>query len=169
MRCDDGPVRNLNVLSFAGSRHGGGDNDPLVITPVIDEVSLIDRVKEYEESRGYSPAGAYGGLIPSYFHDGELRIYFLGNEERQWPRPGQLWLLGCDCGEVGCWPLPARVIVAGDTVSWTDFGQRDGRWDYSGFGPFVFARDQYERAVEWAARQADAEYGGSRPDIVGLI
>jgi hypothetical protein len=163
-------MRNLNRLTFAGARSvGGGDNGPLVLTPVVDEVSLVSRVKEFEESRGYDPAGAYGGLVPSYFHYGELPKYFLGKEERQWPRPDHLWLLGCDCGEVGCWPLTARVIVGNDTVSWTDFAQSHRPdWDYSDFGPFVFARDQYDRAVEWAATEVDSEYGGVRPDIVGL-
>jgi hypothetical protein len=164
-------MRNLNRLTFTSARTvGGGDNGPLVITPVIDEISLVSRVKEFEEGRSYSPAGAYGGLVPSYFHYGELRKYFLGKEERQWPQPDQLWLLACDCGEVGCWPLAARVIVLNDTVRWTDFNQEHRPdWDYTGFGPFVFAREQYDRAVEWVANEVEAEYNGKRPDIVGLI
>jgi hypothetical protein len=30
-------------------------------------------------------------------------------------------LLGCDCGEVGCWPLEARIIADAETVIWTGF------------------------------------------------
>jgi hypothetical protein len=88
--------------------------------------------------------------VPSYFNYGDLRGHFLGNQARQWPRQGHAWLLACDCGEVGCWPLTARVIALADIVSWDNFSQ-DHRpnWDYSGFGPFRFQREQYERAISW--------------------
>ncbi|SOD73919.1 hypothetical protein SAMN05892883_3110 [Jatrophihabitans sp. GAS493] len=157
-------MSNLNRMTFHGDRSvGGGDAGPLVLTPVIDNVTLVDRVKGFEQGHGFTPAGGYGGLVPSYFQFGELRVYFMGKEERQWPRPEHLWLLACDCGEVGCWPLTARVVVLNDTVMWMDFAQdhRPG-WDYSEFGPFVFARDQYERAVEWAANEAEGELDAHR-------
>ncbi|GMA89452.1 hypothetical protein GCM10025868_47020 [Angustibacter aerolatus] len=93
---------------------------------------------------------------------GDLRRYFLGQEERQWPQPEHLWLLACDgCGEPGCWSLTARVVPLHDIVMWTGFSQEDrSKWDYSGFGPFVFARDQYERAVAWAASAGEGEVDG---------
>ncbi len=149
----------MNRLTFSSDRSAGlGAAEPVVLTPVIDNVSLIDRVKGFEERRGFTPAGGYGGLVPSSFRFGDLRTYFMGKEERQWPRPEHLWLLACHCGEVGCWPLTTRVVVLNDAVMWMNFAQHyRPEWDYSEFGPFVFARDQYERAVEWAANEAEGE------------
>lgn len=48
-------------------------------------------------------------------------------------------LLGCECGEPGCWPLMARVEVGAEQVAWSDFEQphRRDNWAYAGFGPFV--------------------------------
>jgi hypothetical protein len=57
-------------------------------------------------------------------------------------------LLGCGCGEVGCSSLMARVTVTDDTVTWDEFEQPTrSDWDYDGFGPFTFARSEYERAL----------------------
>lgn len=135
----------------------GGPGGPLIVSPQVDGEALLARVKRFEEDRGFSPSGGYSGLIPSYFDFGDLRPYFLGHADRQWPSPDHLWLLGCDCGEVGCWPLEARVIALNDTVTWTAFKQpHRPQWDYTKFGPFVFERTQYERAVEWMAEQVEA-------------
>ncbi len=122
--------------------------DPRTVVPVVNGVTLLESVTVFEVTHELAPAGGYGGLVPEHFRLGDLTTYFLGREPRQWPGPGRLWLLGCECGEVGCWPLEARVDVAGDLVVWTDFRQphRPDR-GYAGFGPFVFARDPYDAAV----------------------
>lgn len=122
--------------------------DEPVVVPSVDGRSLVDLVSAHEAASGYDPAGAYAGLHLERFRFGDLVPYFLGAGSTQWPRPGHLWLLGCDCGEVGCWPLEARVTVDGDRVTWSHFAQsRRPAWSYAGFGPFVFDRDQYEAAV----------------------
>ena len=56
-------------------------------------------------------------------------------------------LLGCGCGEWGCWPLTAVVEVDDEQVRWSEFrnGHRD--WDLRGLGPFVFERSQYVAAL----------------------
>jgi hypothetical protein len=58
-------------------------------------------------------------------------------------------LLGCDCGEPGCWPLMARVEVGHDTVTWDGFTQphRDERWSYDAMRPLTFDRRQYDEAL----------------------
>ncbi|WP_049797412.1 hypothetical protein [Kribbella flavida] len=58
-------------------------------------------------------------------------------------------LLGCDCGELGCWSLECRVQTDEQYVTWLGFSQphRPQR-DYDGFGPFTFRRTQYERALQ---------------------
>lgn len=127
------------------------DGDPPQIVPTVNGRSLVDLVTAYETARLLQPAGGYGGIVPAHFRFGDLTLYYLGREDRQWPQPGSAWLLGCECGEVGCWPLEARVVATGDTVVWTDFRQpqRPDR-DYQGFGPFVFDRAQYDDAVRSA-------------------
>lgn len=56
-------------------------------------------------------------------------------------------LLGCQCGEWGCWPLTARIEVTDEVVRWSGFrtGHRD--WDLAALGPFEFDRARYERAI----------------------
>lgn len=129
---------------------------PVQIVPEVNGRSLVDLVTEFEESRSFTPAGGYAGLVPAHFTFGDLARYYLGEEPEQWPKPGHLWLLGCECGEVGCWPLEARVTATDETVAWSNFHtpQRAGR-DYTGFGPFLFARDHYDLAVRRAIRRGE--------------
>ena len=69
-----------------------------------------------------------------------------------WARRGVIALLGCDCGEVGCWPLESQVLIENDLVTWRGFAQpfRPQR-DYGTFGPFIFRKSQYDGAVHEAA------------------
>jgi hypothetical protein len=64
-----------------------------------------------------------------------------------------IYVLGRECGEVGCWPLCCRVELAAEVVVWKHFEQphRPDR-DYSSFGPFAFLRDSYQRAGSKLAR-----------------
>lgn len=81
-------------------------------------------------------------------------LSFRVTRDGEWSGPGGTWLLGCTFGEPGCWPLEARIAVEPETVTWTGFTQPHRRErDYTGLGPFVFAREQYEDA----ARQIAAE------------
>jgi hypothetical protein len=72
------------------------------LTPFVDGASLIEMVGAYETAQGFKPAGGYSGLVPAHFNYGDLDDYYRGIAQRQSPRKGRLWLLGCDCGEVGC-------------------------------------------------------------------
>jgi hypothetical protein len=136
------------VRSTLSIRVTGGSTGSLMLTPVVDGRPLTELVTEFESRQGYSPSGGYAGLVPDRFHFGDLPRYFLGQEDEQWPKPGYAWLLACDCGEAGCWPLEARIIVGTETVTWTGFAQPHRRTrDYQGFGDFVFNRASYEYAV----------------------
>jgi hypothetical protein len=133
-----------NVLRFQVEPVGGAQ----ALTPYIGGASLVDLVATYESDHHYEPAGGYAGLITAHSSFGDLSRYYEARETRQWPRPEHVWLLGCDCGEVGCWPLTARVTVTTDSVTWSDFEQEHRpSWDYKGFGPFAFVREQYANAV----------------------
>lgn len=125
---------------------------PSAVVPVVDGVSLVERVTGFETARGYEPAGGYDGIVPGSFRFGDLSTYYLGQQgAEQWPPPGRAWLLGCSCGEVCCWPLEAEVVADARRVVWQDFRQphRSGR-DYTGLGPFTYHRPAYDAAVQAA-------------------
>ena len=137
------------------------------LVPEIGGRRLIDLVAAYETARGYAPSGGYGGIVPAHFNFGPLDEYYLGTAAHQWPRPGAAWVLGCECGEVGCWPLTTQITVSDDTVTWSGFSQPHRTdWDYTGFGPFEFDRTEYERAVASAVAEyptrASAEHRWGR-------
>jgi hypothetical protein len=138
-----------NTLSFSISNPER--SDVTVVTPVIDGVELTELVTQFEIAQGYNdPAGQYGGLVPDWFNYGPLDRYFLADTTSSYfaNNPARIYVLGCECGEVGCWPLECTVDVREDAVVWRDFRQphREKR-DYAGFGHFTFNRAQYEAAL----------------------
>lgn len=139
----------MSALAFEVVTVEGGAK---ALVPTINGQSLLALVAAFESQRGYEPAGGYAGLIPAHFNFGDLTRYYEAREDRQWPGPEHAWLLGCDCGDVGCWPLTAHIAITPDHVTWSQFSQehRPDR-DYDGFGPFTFDRDQYASAVAKAA------------------
>jgi hypothetical protein len=127
----------------------GGGPFP-VVAIYVDGHRLQDlaRVVElpFAEAEGKAAlAGSYAGLSPSMVVRGSR--HFMGEPDEVWFDDGDTILLGCVCGELGCWPLTARVEVGETTVTWTDFRTGHRNWDLSGLGPFVFDRRQYERAL----------------------
>jgi hypothetical protein len=137
----------FHQLSFHIAVRNGGAT---TVTPCIDGAALSDLVTAYETQRGYDdPAGGYGGIVPEYMRYGPIDDYFLGrglspcrNED------GAQYLLGCQCGEVGCWPLMGRIVALAGVYEWRDLHNpcRDAR-DYSGLGPYRFEAAAYEQAA----------------------
>ena len=147
-------VADLNNLTFDVAPVDPARPDgPVSLVPSIDGTALTALVQGFEEGKGYEPAGGYSGIVPAHFNFGDLRIYYLGRQPNQWPRPGHAWVLGCNCGEVGCWPLGVEISVTDDMVTWSKFEQphRPDR-DYTGLGPFRFHRSYYARAVQAASQ-----------------
>jgi hypothetical protein len=98
-----------NILSFQIAEIDGG---ALSLMPCIDGTPLTTLISEFETSNGHTdPAGGYGGLIPSYFNYGPLTPYFCGPTGGQGggDNDKEIYVLGCVCGEVGCWPLMTSV------------------------------------------------------------
>lgn len=124
-----------------------GDGGPLVIVPRIDGALLTELIDGFESAAGMQPAGdAYGGLIPEFFRFGPMQDHFFGRSTNAMgPKTP---VLGCECGEWGCWPLMARITATTDLVTWDAFEQphRETR-DYVAFGPFQFDRHQYDDAL----------------------
>jgi hypothetical protein len=134
------------------------DEDGAGLRVSVDGRDLADVIAEVErphaEAEGHpGMEGGYSGLPPSWLDEG-LRAHYLGGPESHLasgPRDKTV-LIGCPCGEPGCWPLMAQVEVTGQEVRWSDFEQphRRGRWSYDDFGPLVFDRRQYEAALDAA-------------------
>ncbi|HEX5596933.1 MAG TPA: hypothetical protein VFX61_13090 [Micromonosporaceae bacterium] len=137
---------------------GDGPDPARELLPYVDKVSLVDLVSGFEYAAGHDVPGTYAGVVLDHFNFGDLTTYLTGRpDSTYWSEKGVIALLGCDCGEVGCWPLEAQVITAEDSVFWRGFSQpyRPQR-DYGDFGPFVFGRKQYERAVREAVAAASS-------------
>jgi len=121
------------------------------IEPYVNGLALRELAREVELAPATASgerklAGSYAG-VPRYNDILWPSRHFLGEPEPSWFEDGDTVLLGCECGEWGCWPLTAKVEVTDALVTWSGFrnGHRD--WDLSGLGPYVFDRDQYERAL----------------------
>jgi hypothetical protein len=144
------------------SEHWFGDE----IEIEINSESLVAKLKAFEmpfaQAEG-SPriAGGYSGLPASSYLLPSRHFY--GEQAHPETREGRVELLLCrDCGEIGCWPILARIEVAEDQVTWSDFQQphrtgpgKSAVWDYSHFGPFVFERVQYDEALQEASKQRE--------------
>lgn len=124
------------------------DDEPVPsIMPIVNGVRLTALIEEFERERLYEPVGGYAGIVPSHFNFGPLDLYFLATSAAP-PFGDKRWLLGCECGEAGCWPLEARIVTEEREILWEGFKQpfRPER-DYSPFGPFRFDHDQYRQSV----------------------
>jgi hypothetical protein len=107
----------------------------------VDGRCFIEMVKEFELPFAARSAGMYSINFYQYNQD-----YLLGH----WLdlEIGKTQLLACSCGDSGCGSLAARIRVEKDCVIWDQFEhpwKKD--WDYSGFGPFIFALDEYQKQI----------------------
>ena len=125
------------------------------VVPYLGGVSLPDflrRIERPSATRDGQPelAGNYLGLNAE--HVGWPSRHYLGEPVLSWFGDGDTVLLGCVCGDWGCWPFTAVVTVEHDAVTWSSYrhGHRD--WDYTGLWDLVFDRTQYQEALEATAR-----------------
>ena len=142
----------VRKVDFLVRPWGDGPDPATELVPCIDNVSLVDLVSGFEHAAGDDAAGAYAGIVLDHFNFGDLTLYLSGHPDSAYrAKKGLIALLGCDCGEVGCWPLEARVLVDEAMVTWRGFTQpHRPKRDYGSFGPFVFRRSQYDHAVRKA-------------------
>jgi hypothetical protein len=133
----------------------------VAVVPTIDGIALTDRIHRFELEAGMEDrAVSYGGLVPAYYRFGPMDQHYLAGDGSIRDE-GKVPLLGCNCGEWGCWPLMARIAVSGDEVRWDDFAQPYRRErNYDAFGPFVFSRVQYGEALRRLMRDL-AEASGT--------
>ena len=100
------------------------DSAPIGIVPMIDGSSLVDLVGQYEASRGWEPAGGDDGLVPNHYF-GDLTAYYLGANHVTGLglKQSRIQVLGCNCGDAGCWPLQTTIDILPTMVTWSDFSQ----------------------------------------------
>lgn len=79
-----------------------------------------------------------------------------------WSRDGHRCLFGCTCGDVGCWPLTAKLAVTGNRVRWSTFRTGHRQWHLRRLGPFTFDRARYEAALQ---RSATINAKGKRDEL----
>jgi hypothetical protein len=109
-------MHTVELLSFLVQPLEGERVEVLTITPVLSGISLTQLIEDFERERDFQPVGGYGGLVPQFFRYGPLNLYFMGESKDAHCNRSGFYLLGCNCGEVGCWPLTARITNAGVTV-----------------------------------------------------
>ena len=152
MKCDNQRVTSAEIRFDCRHRD---DLGVIEVVPRIDGTALTELIDAFETAAGMRPAGGvYGGLIPQYYRFGPMEDHFHGRSIRG-TTEAKTPLLGCECGEWGCWPLLARITVTAGLVVWDSFEQpHQKKRDYTTFGPLQFDRRQYDEALSLPDVQA---------------
>ncbi|MEC0129145.1 hypothetical protein [Paenibacillus pabuli] len=135
-----------------------------VLNIYINNENLIEIIKRYEVQFDPKIAGNYDGLNINFYKDIDEHFFGELNENDLFNYDGKTQILGCDCGEPGCWPLLIKISVSDEIIVWSDFEQpyrnedsAGGYWDYSNLKPFVFHRKQYEEQIKEIYRNFNKE------------
>ena len=137
----------MNAIEFRLRTEALGVGEVVTVTPYVDGVSLVERARRVEARQAGKErdlAGSYAGLVVGR---ARWQDWYSGVRPQVWFGDGDSCLLGCGCGDTGCWPLTARVTVGVKTVVWAGFRTGHREWDLSALGPFTFARGAYEAAL----------------------
>jgi hypothetical protein len=140
-----------------GKREDPSDGVVDAVNIFVNNRNLVDIVREVElafraqEGRPHL-ASKYVGLPPEDIFLPSPRL--LGEPATFYDHdyPGKFAVLGCGCGDVGCWPFRVRIELREDVVIWDGFEQPHRRkWRYDEMRPFVFDRTQYFSALDRGA------------------
>jgi hypothetical protein len=137
-----------NLLSFKFEADVEGYN---IFEPVIDGIAFSELVKTFELSQGYNdPAGGYGGIPVEFTHIGDRELYYRGQIDRESSlKLDPLYLLGCECTVVDCWPLMGHIYSYKNWYIWSDFSNPFRlKREYALLAPFYFQRNAYENALK---------------------
>jgi hypothetical protein len=135
----------FDVVQIRYRRH---TNKALGILINGERLQDLARVVEMPHAAAENNPKLAGDYVPLALSDIDSdRNHFLGHPVATWFEDGDTVLMGCACGDWGCWPLTVRVDVNESTVRWHDFRNGHREWDLSALGPFVFDRLEYEAAL----------------------
>lgn len=139
----------MAAIGFRLRTEALGVGEVVTVTPYIDGVSLVERARRVEAGpakadRQPDLAGSYAGLVVG---EARWQDWYSGVRPQVWFGDGDSCLLGCLCGDTGCWPLTAKITVGGDTVVWESFRTGHRAWDLAALGPFTFSRRAYDAAL----------------------
>ncbi|MEU1432233.1 hypothetical protein ABZ412_34725 [Nocardia sp. NPDC005746] len=139
--------RHVPAVSHIGFDYNPGPDGALRVIPYIDTIALTDLIDTFEISAGMQPAGGWNiGLALRSLRSESGMARFHGSSaltaDHRTP------VLVCRCGELGCGGLLTRITPTGNLVVWNCFGPPyNTDRDYRTFGPFLFNRDQYDKAI----------------------
>ena len=140
-------MAGTNAIEFRLRTESLGIGEVVTVTPYIDGVSLVELARRVEAGparadRQADLAGSYAGLVVG---KARWQDWYSGADPQLWS--GDSCLLGCVCGDTGCWPLTAKVTVGPDTVVWAGFRTGHRPWNLAALGPFTFSRRAYDAAL----------------------
>jgi hypothetical protein len=148
------------VVDVAGPAVGGPDPDSVEtvsrVVVSVDGLPLEELVRPVELP--FAAAEGRPDLAGQYQALDDSRVcwpsrHFLGEPYLSETDEGDTVLMGCICGDPGCWPLSTDVEVGEETVTWSRFRNvHRPNWDLTRLGPFVFERSQYEAALRRTQR-----------------
>jgi hypothetical protein len=125
-----------------------------VLNIYLNNVNLIEFIKQYEVQFEPKIAGGYEGLNTNYLDNLYEHLYGNLDENDLFNYNGKTQVLGCNCGESGCWPLLVKITVNDETIVWSDFEQphrsedsAGGYWDYSNLKQLEFDKKDYEEQL----------------------
>jgi hypothetical protein len=152
----DGYNPVVDTIRFEiGKREDPSDGLVDAVNIFVNDRNLVDILREVElpfRAQEGKPrlADKYVGLPPEHVFLpsprllGEPVMYYDYDSSQ-----GKIPILGCGCGDVGCWPFWISIKLRDDVVIWDDFEQPHRRaWRYDEMRPFVFDRAQYLSALD---------------------
>ena len=122
------------VASWDPAGHDGAGELRIAVdgTPLAEMIAVVEAPSALAEGHA-DLAGSYAGLA-GWACPSDLQRHLLGGLDphlHAGPRDKSV-LMGCECGEAGCWPLMASITANDEIVRWSKFEQphRRGAWSY---------------------------------------
>jgi hypothetical protein len=142
------------ILFEIGERDDAVDRTVDAVVVFLNGRDLVDVLREVElplATREGKPdlAGSYVGLPPEEIFLPSPRL--LGEPATYYDYEyfdGKIYILGCRCLKMGCWPFRVKIELRDNEVVWSGFEQPHRAWRYDGLQPFVFDRTQYLSALD---------------------
>lgn len=135
----------MDIVKFRNGKENFGTDTYFDVAEIyINETNLLDLIKQTELPFAIADdrkniAGTYAGIETKYFYEDMISALNKSCSRQN--------IYDCTCGCMGCWPLSVKIIVANNTVIWTDFNNHlVPHWDWSKLH-FIFDKKQFINEV----------------------